>query len=93
VFLSKCNIVLPGNGSNEASKHAPFAGYVFVPNGQDRCENSRDISGPCGLLFAEHRPAGMPVRMLQIMRLLFQGRALRAVGTHRRYWSAIRERS
>lgn len=88
VFLSKRSILLPRSGSNEASKGSPFAGYVFVSNGEDRCEHTRDMPGPCGLIFSEHKPAGIPIRMLQIVRLLFQGRALRTVGTQRRYWSA-----
>lgn len=88
MFLSKRNIVLPRNGSNEASKDTPFVGYVFVSSGAERCENTRDIPGPCGLIFSEHKPAGIPVRVLQIVRLLFHRRALWASGTRRRYWSA-----
>lgn len=47
-----------------------FPGYVFVQPREDQFENMRYIRGSCGLIFSGDKPAAMPEKDLEAVRIL-----------------------
>ncbi len=47
-----------------------FPGYIFVQPREDQFENMRYIRGSCGLIFAGDKPAAMPEKDLDAVRVL-----------------------
>jgi transcription antitermination factor NusG len=47
-----------------------FPGYIFVQPRDDQFENMRYIRGSCGLIFSGDKPAAMPEKDLEAVRML-----------------------
>lgn len=47
-----------------------FPGYIFVQPREDQYENIRYIRGSCGLIFVGNKPAAMPEKDLEAVRVL-----------------------
>lgn len=56
-----------------------FPGYIFVQPREDQFENIRYIRGSCGLILAGTKPAAMPEKDLEAVRILVDSAAQLAV--------------
>lgn len=56
-----------------------FPGYIFVQPREDQFENIRYIRGSCGLIFVGTKPAAMPEKDLEAVRILVDSSAQLAV--------------
>lgn len=59
-----------GSGANAFVTMPLFPGYIFVQPREDQYENIRYIRGSCGLVFAGSKPAAMPLKELEAVRVL-----------------------
>lgn len=58
------------NGPKTLVEMPLFPGYIFVQPREDQFENMRYIRGSCGLIFAGAKPAAMPEKDLEAVRIL-----------------------
>lgn len=78
-YLPKCKIVQSRLGKTKVAEIPLFPGYVFVRPTLDQYAGMRYIRGSCGLIFADSRPAAMPEKELNAVRLLVDSGAALSV--------------
>lgn len=69
-YLPKRHVARRRNGPRAYMETPLFPGYVFVQPRQDQFENIRYIRGSCGLIFVGSKPAAMPQKDLEAVRIL-----------------------
>jgi len=74
-YLPKCKVARRWQGRRRWVELPLFPGYVFVRPRADQYEGMRYIRGSCGLVLADARPATLPHKELEAMRLLTDGAA------------------
>lgn len=78
-YLPKRNVTKRWRDRKAVVQMPLFPGYVFVQPSEDQYENMRYIRGSCGLVLFGSRPAAMPERDLEAVRILVNsGAALAA---------------
>lgn len=75
VFLPKHRVVRRWRDRRTVLELPLFPGYVFVQPSIDQYENIRYIPGSCGLVFAGNKPAAMPTRDLEAVKILVRSGA------------------
>ena len=71
-FLPKHDVVRRRRACQAVIAIPLFPGYVFVQPRMDQYESLRYIPGSCGLVFAGSKPAAMPERDLEAVRILIR---------------------
>lgn len=74
-FLPKHRVVGRRNDRKFVLEVPLFPGYVFVQPRVDQFEKIRYIPGSCGLVFIGNKPAPMPERELEAVRILVRSGA------------------
>lgn len=69
-YLPKYKVARSWRGNKRIVEMPLFPGYVFVRPRVDQYEGMRYIRGSCGLVLAESRPARMPERDMEAVKLL-----------------------
>jgi transcription antitermination factor NusG len=69
-FLPRHNVVRRWKDRRTVLQVPLFPGYVFVQPRVDQYENMRCIRGSCGLVFAGSKPAEMPEKDLEAVKIL-----------------------
>ncbi len=69
-YLPKRKVVRRWKNQKRVVELPLFPGYVFVQPRADQYENIRYIRGSCGLVFAGSRPATMPEKDLEAVKIL-----------------------
>lgn len=71
-FLPKRSVMRRWKSRKAVLEMPLFPGYVFVQPRLDQYENIRYIPGSCGLVFAGSKPAAMPERDLEAVKILIR---------------------
>lgn len=69
-YLPKRHVVRRWKGRKRVVELPLFPGYVFVQPSVDQYENIRYIRGSCGLVLLGSKPAAMPERDLEAVKML-----------------------
>jgi transcription antitermination factor NusG len=69
-YLPRHSVVRRSKQRRTVLKMPLFPGYIFVRPRVDQFENIRCIRGSCGLVFAGSKPAAMPEKELEAVKLL-----------------------
>ncbi|TWI44011.1 transcriptional antiterminator RfaH [Pseudoduganella flava] len=69
-YLPKTRVINVKDGRKRVSEMPLFPGYVFVRPRADQYEGIRFIRGSCGLVFADAKPATLPDKDLEAVKLL-----------------------
>lgn len=81
-YLPKHQVQRRSPGRARSCVETPlFPGYIFVQPRDDQFENMRYIRGSCGLIFSGDKPAAMPEKDLDAVRMLVDSRAQLAVNS------------
>lgn len=78
-YLPKYNVMRRWKNRKAIVEAPLFPGYVFVQPSADQYEDMRYIRGSCGLVFAGSKPAPMPQKDLEAVRILVGSGATLAV--------------
>jgi transcription antitermination factor NusG len=79
VFLPRRKVVRRLRNRTRSVETALFPGYVFVQPRLDQYENIHYIPGSCGLLCSGDKPAAVPERDLEAVKILVESEAVLAV--------------
>jgi transcription antitermination factor NusG len=74
-YLPKCKVERSSQGRRRSVEMPLFPGYVFVRPRADQFDGMRYIRGSCGLVLANSRPATLPQRDLDAVKMLIDGGA------------------
>jgi len=74
-YLPKCKVVQSRLGKKKLLEMPLFPGYVFVRPTLDQFAGMRYIRGSCGLVLADSKPAAMPEKDLDAVKLLVESGA------------------
>src|SRR5687767_13704787 len=69
-YLPRHNVIRRWKDRRTVVKMPLFPGYIFVRPRIEQFENIRCIRGSCGLVLAGSKPAAMPEKDLEAMKLL-----------------------
>lgn len=69
-YLPKTKVIDVCKGRKRIAEMPLFPGYVFVRPRADQYEGIRFIRGSCGLVFADQRPATLPEKDLEAVKML-----------------------
>lgn len=69
-YLPKCKVVRSAKGRSKVVELPLFPGYVFVRPTETQYDSMRYIRGSCGLVLADNRPARMPEKDLESVKIL-----------------------
>jgi transcription antitermination factor NusG len=78
-YLPKRSVVRRGKDRKTVMQMPLFPGYVFVQPRADQFEHMRYIRGSCGLVFQGDKPAAMPEKELEAVRILVRSGAALSV--------------
>lgn len=78
-YLPRRNVIRRWKDRKTVVEMPLFPGYVFVQPRIDQYEKIRYIRGSCGLVLAGSKPAAMPERDLEAVRILVRSGAMLAV--------------
>lgn len=78
-YLPKHNVVRRWKDRRAVVETPLFPGYVFVQPRLDQYENLRHIRGSCGLVLVGTKPAAMPEKDLEAVKILVRSGAALAV--------------
>jgi transcription antitermination factor NusG len=78
-YLPKRTVTRRSNDRKSTLQVPLFPGYIFVQPRLDQFENIRYIRGSCGLVLAGMKPAAMPEKDLEAVRILVRSGATLAV--------------
>lgn len=69
-YLPKHRVVRRWNDRKRVLEMALFPGYVFVQPREDQFENIRNLRGSCGFVVRGNKPAAMPEKDLEAVKIL-----------------------
>ena len=69
-YLPKCKVVRSWKGRSKVVELPLFPGYVFVRPTAAQYDSMRYIRGSCGLVLADNKPACMPEKDLESVKIL-----------------------
>lgn len=78
-YLPKCTVTRRSSDRKWTLQVPLFPGYIFVQPRLEQFESIRYIRGSCGLILAGLKPAAMPERDLEAVRILVRSGVMLAV--------------